>query len=115
MRLFESMMEDCTMLDKRSEPDGLGGFTTEWTDGAPFKAAVVKNNSMEAKVAEKQGVTELYQVTVPKGTPLEYHDVFRRESDGAVFRITSNVKDSETPNAATFQFGQASAERWELP
>lgn len=114
MMLWESMLEDCTMLDKKTTEDGLGGFTTEWVDGAKFRAAVVKNNTMQAKIAEKSGVTEVYQVTVAKGTPLDFHDVFRRESDGLVFRVTTNIRDSETPAVASFQFGQVSAERWEL-
>ena len=114
MSLIDVMMEDCTMLDKRTVSDGLGGFTTQWVDGAGFRAAVVKDSTMEARVAEKQGVTELYTVTVDKGLSLQYHDVFRRESDGAVFRVTSNVVDSETPAVATFQIGQVTAERWEL-
>lgn len=114
MRLFEKMMEDCTMLDKKTLSDGLGGFSTQWSDGATFKAAVVKNNTLDAKVAEKNGVTELYTVTVIKGTPIVYHDVFRRNSDGEIFRVTSNVKDSESPAPASFQIGQVSAERWQL-
>lgn len=114
MSLIDSMMEDCTMLDKKTTADGLGGFNTSWEDGAKFKAALVKNNTLDAKVAEKSGVTELYTVTVKKGTPIIYHDVFRRESDGAIFRVTSNIKDSESPSVATFSIGQVSAERWEL-
>lgn len=114
MKLFEKMMEDCTMVDKKTISDGVGGFTTEWVDGAKFKAAIVKNNSLDAKIAEKSGVTEVYTITVAKGTELIYHDVFRRDSDGSVFRITSNIKDSETPSAASFQIGQVSAERWQL-
>jgi len=114
MRLFEKMMEDCTMLDKKSKADGLGGFKNTWEDGAKFKAAIVKNNTLEAKVAEKSGVTELYTITVAKGTPLVFHDVIRRNSDGAIFRVTSNIKDSEAPSVASFQIGQVSAERWEL-
>lgn len=114
MMLWESMLEDCTMLDKKTTEDGLGGFTTEWVEGAKFRAAVVKNNTMQAKIAEKSGVTEVYQVTVAKGTPLEFHDVFRRESDGLTFRITSNIKDSESPAVASFAMGQVSAERWDL-
>ena len=114
MSLIDVMMEDCVMLDKRTVPDGMGGFTYEWTDGASFQAAVIKNNSLEARVAEKQGVSEIYTVTVAKGLALQYHDVFRRLSDKAVFRITSNEKDSETPNVASFQIGQVTAERWEL-
>lgn len=114
MSLIDVMMEDCTMLDKRTVSDGLGGFTTQWVDGAEFRAAVVKDSTMEARVAEKQGVTELYTVTVDKGLTLQYHDVFRRQSDGAIFRVTSNIVDSKTPSVATFQIGQVTAERWEL-
>lgn len=110
--LYESMMEACTMLDKTSVSDGQGGYTVKWVEGAEFNAAIVKDTSTEAKIAAKQGVTELYTVTVQKGMPLDYHDVFKRKSDGAVFRVTSNITDSESPNAASFAIGQVSAERW---
>lgn len=114
MRLYETMMEDCQMIDKTTIPDGMGGFTPTWVDGAPFTAAIVKDSSMEARWAEKEGVTELYKITTQKGISLEYHDVFKRLSDGQVFRVTSNQRDSETPTAASFQFGQVTAERWAL-
>lgn len=113
MLLYDAMT-DCTMIDRTTVPDGTGGFTREWADGAQFKAAVVKDNTLAARVAEKEGVTELYTVSVPKGVTLEYHDVFRREEDKRIFRVTSNIKDSETPPVATFQIGQVTAERWEL-
>jgi len=114
MSLIDVMMEDCVMLDKRTVPDGLGGFVIEWQEGAPFMAAVIKDNTLAARVAEKQGVSEVYTVTIDKGLALQYHDVFRRLSDGLTFRVTSNVRDSETPFVATFQIGQVTAERWDL-
>lgn len=114
MRLYETMMEECVMLDRRTVADGLGGFTHEWVEGATFKAAVNKDSTLAARVAEKQGVTEVYTVTVDKGLTLQYHDVFRRLSDGYTFRVTSNIHDSETPQVSTFQIGQVHAERWEL-
>ena len=49
-----------------------------------------------------------------KGQTLQFHDVFRRLSDGYVFRVTDNIQDSETPARATFQIGQVHAERWDL-
>lgn len=113
--LIDTMKEACTMLDKQTVADGMGGFKTRWVDGATFLAAIVKDNTIQARVAEKQGVTEVYTVTVDKALPLAFHDVFRRDSDGATFRVTSNIVDSKTPKVASFQFGQASAERWELP
>jgi hypothetical protein len=114
MSLIDIMMEECVMLDKRTVPDGLGGFVIEWQEGAPFMAAVIKDSTLAARVAEKQGVSEVYTVTIDKGLALQYHDVFRRLSDGLTFRVTSNVRDSETPSVATFQIGQVTAERWDL-
>lgn len=112
--LYQEIMDNCAMMDRRTVSDGLGGFTYEWTQGAEFAAAVVKNNTLDARLAEKQGVTEVYTVTVDKGLTLEFHDVFKRLRDGAIFRVTSNITDSETPPRATFQIGQVSAERWTL-
>lgn len=115
MLLYETMMEDCVMQDKTTTSDGLGGFTSSWQDGAHFRAAIVKNQTIEALVAEKQGVTELYTITVDKGVTLDFHDVLKRVKDGLTFRVTSNIKDSQTPKVASFQFGQVTAERWDLP
>ena len=113
--IVPNFMERCTMMEKKRLPDGQGGFTTVWADAGPFQAAVVKDNTLAARVAEKQGVTEVYTVTTPTGVGLEFHDVFRRDRDGATFRVTSNAKDSRPPAVATFSFEQVTAERWELP
>ena len=112
--LIDAFMTDCAMMDKTTVSDGLGGFSREWVQGAAFKAAIVKDNTMQARVAEKQGVTEVYTVTFSKSLEMEFHDVFKRLEDGAIFRVTSNVTDSKTPSVASFQFGQVTAERWEL-
>ena len=102
------------MLDKTTIPDGLGGIITQWVEGAPFSAAIVKDSSLDARVAEKSGVTEVYTITVKKGLQLKYHDVFKRLKDGTTYRVTSNIKDKETPVVSSFQIGQVIAERWEL-
>lgn len=112
--LIDTMKEACVLMDKRRQPDGIGGYKTGWVESVPFTAAIIKNTTMEARIAEKQGVTELYTVTVDKGLALDYHDVFKRVSDGAIFRVTSNQHDNETPKVASFHFGQVTAERWEL-
>ena len=114
MSLLTMAMEDVVMLEKKRVPDGEGGFTTDWEEGVPFKAAITFNSSLEAKVAEKQGVTSLYSVICPINAKLEYHDVIRRLRDGKVFRITSDGDDEITPDSATFQFAKVSAEEWTL-
>lgn len=114
MSLIDVMMDECIMMDKQTVSDGMGGFITKWVEGANFKAAVVKDTTLEARIAENEGTTEVYTVTVQKGISLVYHDVFKRLKDGATFRVTSNIVDSETPSVASFQIGQVNAERWEL-
>ena len=112
MSLLKQAMEDVVMLEKKRVPDGEGGFTVEWVPGVSFKSAITFDNSMEARTAEKQGVTSLYTVTVPVNAKLEYHDVFRRVRDGKVFRVTSDGDDKITPASASFQFAQVTAEEW---
>ena len=95
MSLLSQAMEDVVMLEKTRVPDGEGGFTTDWVDGA-----------------EKQGVTSLYTITVPINCKLEYHDALKRLRDGKVFRVTSDGDDKITPPSASFQFAQVTAEEW---
>lgn len=114
MALYENFMVDCRMVDRVTKEDEYGGFTSKWTDGARFRAAIVKDRELAARVAEKEGVTAVYTVTTDPGVKLKYHDVFKRVSDGQIFRVTTDSKDGETPKDATFAFEQVNAERWEL-
>lgn len=114
MSLLESAMEDVVMLNKQTEPDGEGGFITNWVESAKFKAAITFDSSMESRIAEKQGVTSRYTVTCPTNAKLEYRDVIKRLSDGKIFRITSDGDDKKTPESASFSFRQVSAEEWFL-
>lgn len=114
MSLLDEMMETYVYLNKQVVPDGYGGYNTTWVDGAEFKAAVTIDTSIEARVAEVQGVTSLYTVTTQKSFVLEYHDVFRRPRDGKIFRVTSDGDDKYTPESATLNMRQVTAEEWEL-
>lgn len=115
MSLLDNAMTDCIMMDKTTEPDGYGGEIKRWVDGAPFSAAIVFDNSMQARTAQAQGVSSLYTVTTRKNKQLEYHDVFRRLSDGKIFRVTSDGDDKYTPDTATLNMRQVTAEEWEPP
>lgn len=114
MALWENFLETCTLLEKKRVDDDVGGFTTEWTDGVKFRAAIIKDKTLAARVAEKEGVTEVYTITTEPGVKLDFHEVFRREADKTTFRVTSNHTDSETPKVASFAFEQVTAERWAL-
>ena len=114
MSLLSDAMEACTMLDKQTRSDGYGGYTTTWVDGALFQCAIVFDNSMEARVAEVSGVTTLYTVTTKKNINLQYHDVFRRNKDGKIFRVKSDGDDNATPDRANLNMRQVTAEEYEL-
>ena len=112
MSLLTQAMEDVVMLEKKRVTKGEGGYTNDWVDGVQFNAAINFDSSMEARTAEKQGVTSLYTVTVPLNCKLEYHDSFKRLRDSKVFRVTSDGDDKITPPSASFQFAQVTAEEY---
>lgn len=110
MSLLDEAMEECIILNKHTVPDGYGGYSTTWSEGALFKAAIVFDTSIEARTAEAQGVHSLYTITTSRALILEYHDVFRRVKDEKIFRVTSDGDDKFTPMSATLDMRQVTAE-----
>lgn len=115
MSLLDQAMESYIMMDKRTVPDGYGGYTVEWAEGAKIQAAIAFNNSIEAKTAESQGVSSVYTLTTRKNINLQFHDVLRRVRDGKIFRVTSDGDDLFTPESATLDMRNVSCEEWQLP
>ena len=115
MSLLSEAMETCVMLNKAKTDDGYGGYSTIWTEGVSFDAAIVFDTSIQARQAEAAGVTSLYTVTTKRNMHLEYHDVFRRNSDRKIFRVTSDGDDKYTPNSASLDMRQVTAEEFTLP
>ena len=113
--LMDDFKAPCVRMVEGKEPDGEGGWKAAWVEGAEFVAAITHTNTNEAKAAEKQGAVSRYNVYTDKSTLLKYHDVFKRRSDGKIFRVTSDGADVQTPERATFQFSQVTAEEYTLP
>lgn len=113
--LLDSMAESFVMLDRRTVQTPTGGYASVWQDGVTFQAVIRKDSTMQARVAEKQGVTELYTIVVQKGFPLNFHDVIRRAKDGLTYRVTSNIADNEAPEKSSIKVGAVTAERWDIP
>ena len=112
MSLLSEAMENCIMMGKRTRTDSRGGTLTNWIDGAEFSAACVFDSSMQARMAGAAGVKALYTITTGKNVNLQYHDVFRRLSDGKIFRVTSDGDDKKTPASATLNMRQVTAEEF---
>lgn len=117
MSLLDQAMKDCVMIRKTSRPDGYGGTSVTYTEDpdSVFKAAIVFDNSIEARVAAAQGVTSLYTVPTRKDKVLMYHDIIKRLSDGKIFQVTSDGDDSATPDSASLNMRQCTAREYTLP
>lgn len=114
MSLLDNMMEDFCFVEKTKVEDGAGGFITTWKDGTTFRGVLTLDTTLEAKVAEKSGVSSVYTVTTRKATNLEYNDVIRRLSDRRTFRVTSDGGEVKPPSMAGLDMSQVSCEKWEL-
>ena len=112
--LIDCMMVPCVFMVKKSEPDGSGGDNTTWTEGEPFRAAIIRDTSMEARIAEAAGTVEAYTVTVSRSVHLKYHAVIKRLSDGKTFRITSDNAEKKSPVCTSLDIAQSTAEAWRL-
>ena len=112
--LIDCVKVPCVFMVKKSEPDGSGGNNTEWTEGESFDAAIIRDTSTEARIAEADGKVELYTITVSRSVHLKFHAVIKRLSDGKTFRITSDNADKRTPVCTALDIAQSTAEAWRL-
>ena len=112
---YIEMTGGCVMLDRQTVSDGYGGYSIQYVEGAEFDAAITLDSSIQAKIAEQQGVTGLYTVTTSKALNLQYHDVFKRVRDGKIFRVTTDGDDNATPASAGLNMRQVRAEEYTLP
>ena len=115
MTLLEQAGEDFAFMDKSHQPDGFGGYTVTWTEGAAFKASLRLDSSVQAKRAQAEGVKDLYTIYTTKTVTLSSQDVVLRKETGETFRVTGNGRDNRTPESAGLNIRAVSAERWDLP
>lgn len=115
MSLLDEAYEDFTIINKTIVDDGYGGMGTVWTEGATIKGAIVFDASVQMRIAQAMGVTTSYTLTVKKSILLDYHTVIRRNRDGKIFRLTSDSDDKKTPESASLDMRQYTAEEWEIP
>ena len=113
MSLIDQYMHTATRLIPTETEDGEGGQITEWIPGETFQCAITYDDSVNARRAEKDGVTDHYTVTTKKDVSLVYGDVFT--VDNVPYRVTSDHFLNETPASASINMRQVRAERWKLP
>lgn len=115
MSLMDEYNAPCVLLVKTISPDPVGGYKTEWTDGAGFDAAWEYQSAPEIIVAEQEGVARTYRIYVDKTLNLDYHDAFRRTDNGQIYRVTNPGTDRNTPGFSRLNKRLIEVEKWELP
>ena len=115
MSLVDNAMEKSYIIDKVTAPDGRGGVTTTYKEGAEIKVAYSFNTSTEARVAEAAGATNRFTLTTKRSINLQYHDIVKRDRDKKIFRVTSDGDDNSTPGTSSLNMRQVEAEEWSLP
>ena len=98
---------DVYYLDKKSTPDGLGGFDVVYTEGVSFKGVVTTENSIQVRLAEQQGVKSTYTLTTNKGIELSYGDLIK--NNNKIYKVVSNKNEVQTPS-----FSQLDVQQYEL-
>lgn len=114
MSLLDVMKEKFNVMDKVTEPDGMGGFVSVYREGAEFEAVVEITNSISEETAKAQGVSGVYDVTVSRNIKLEFPMIIKRKRDGQTFRITS-AEGSDTPSSSALDIRKVRAERFIIP
>lgn len=117
MSLIESMMEDAVIMRPLGgASDGEGGQHVQYQPDKKIRAVFAMTNAVRVMSAEKAALENAFTITTSRDTPLQFHDIVRRKSDGRCFRITSNGNDRKTPaKSAIYPFAQVYAEEWRIP
>ena len=113
--MIQDMFEPLLFVNKINVSDGMGGTITKWQDGAEFQGVITLDNSTTGRLAEQQGVTNIYTIITEDKILLEFNDVIKRKSDQQTFKIKSlNNKENRQPEIATMQLRIATAEIFDL-
>lgn len=115
MSLLDDFASECVLVEKRTTSDGESGYIVAWEDGVSFTNYQAMDTSMEARRAEKEGVTSVYSALVRQDVPIEYGDYFRDTTTGNTYRVTSRPEEKVSPRSSTLNLKYFTAERKELP
>lgn len=114
MSLLSEAFEKCIVMDAIHRPDGRGGFDTALSDGADIEAAITLDTSTAARVADQQGVKNLFTVVTPTHINLQPQTIIKRLRDGKMFKITSDGDDKRTPKSAGLNMRLVTAKEYTL-
>ena len=108
--LLFDQFEPCIFMVKSKNPDGYGGTTTTWSEGAEFNAYCRMDSPVRQIVGDKMVEVSVYTIITDGNTMLDFRDVIKRVRDGKLFRATSDGDDYKLPSASTIKLNKVTAE-----
>lgn len=103
------------VLNESIEDDGYGGTISVYRRGATFEAVLNLDDSLNAQIAQAQGVKGVYTLTCEKSLNLPWRTVFCVADDETnAFRVTTKEFGNATPGVSALNLRQVNAEDFEL-
>lgn len=102
MNLYETFYNKAVLMDRKSTPDGVGGFNNTWAEGAAFDVAFSGLTPAEKIAAQQATVQYSDTITTPETVRLSERDVFKVGDE--IYRVVGVLPP--TPRVSTFKFNR---------
>ena len=106
--------EEFVVMNINLTDDGYGGQAYRVVEGLHFNAVLILGNSIQAEIAQKQGVTGIYTLAYPKSLDIPARTVIRRIKDGKYLR-TIELDGNPMPDESSVEVKVTRAEDYILP
>lgn len=106
--------EEFVVMNINLTDDGYGGQAYRVVEGLHFNAVLILGNSIQAEIAQKQGVTGIYTLAYPKSLDIPARTVIRRVKDGKYLR-TIELDGNPMPDESSVEVKVTRAEDYILP
>lgn len=115
---IQDYYETFRIINKTIIPDAFGA-NIKYVEGELMKGAVSAKSagaSFNSKplIAESQGTSTTYSVTINKSDSLPYNTIIKRKN-GQYLKIVSDERDGIPPSISTFDWKTLTAETFNIP
>ncbi|MBR0340740.1 MAG: head-tail adaptor protein [Oscillospiraceae bacterium] len=113
--VLQNFVEEIVLYDETTVSDGLGGFTTEWVEGAEISVAIIQPH--DAKAAIANAIVGQQSITILTSTSIELKrdKYFRRASNGKTYKIDHDNTERLAPDDSDLQWRTTTAAEVALP
>ena len=113
--MIEKWFEPFMLLEKHTQPDGLGGERVTFMDDVSFSGVLTYTSDLPINAAERSALEESPALLHEFDVTLAPGDHVRREKDGAVYQVVSRSDSLRTPAFSGLRFCQVGVERVVFP